>query len=139
METRNSCTTYFVIVGDFDPDIVSQVLNLPPDASRKKGDKRRGGSEYDSARWEFGRCSEYNVYVSLQMRKTISALIDKVDLLKKIAEDNEVEFYLCVVPEICEGEIAPCLAPDLDIIDFCHATRTKIDIDLYVCGLQDEE
>ena len=139
MDSKNSCTTYFVIVGDFDPDSVSQVLSLSPDASRKKGDTRRDGRKYDSARWEIGRCSEYDVYVSCQMRKSISQLLDKVELLKKISEENDVEFYLCVVPTVYEGDITPCLAPDLDIIDFCHATRTKIDIDLYVCGSDEQE
>ena len=66
------------------------------------------------------------------MRKTISVFLDKVDLLNKIREENDVSFYLEVVPTIYAENINPALAPTLDIIDFCHATRTEIDIDMYV-------
>ena len=66
------------------------------------------------------------------MIKTISDLIPKIDVLKQIREKYDVEFYLEVVPEIYLYNTHPCLAPSLDVIDFCHETRTKIDIDLYV-------
>lgn len=36
------------------------------------------------------------------------------------------------------GDINPCLAPPLDVIDFCHATRTEIDIDLYIYNSEEE-
>lgn len=32
----------------------------------------------------------------------------------------------------------PCLAPSLDVIDFCYQTRTKIDIDLYIDTFTDK-
>lgn len=67
------------------------------------------------------------------MRKTLEALREKIDLLNRIREENDVAFYLEVVPTIYPVESTPCLAPTLDIIDFCHATQTEIDIDLYVC------
>ncbi len=41
-------------------------------------------------------------------------------------------FVLEIVPMIYAGDINPCLNPTLDIIDFCHATRTEIDIDMYI-------
>ena len=31
-----------------------------------------------------------------------------------------------------EEQMRQTLAPPLDVIDFCHATRTQIDIDLYM-------
>ena len=43
-----------------------------------------------------------------------------------------------IVPEIYVGDTNPCLAPPLDVIDFCHATRTEIDIDMYIYGSEDE-
>ena len=35
-------------------------------------------------------------------------------------------------------DITPSIAPSLDIIDFCHATRTEIDIDMYIYDSEDE-
>lgn len=132
MNTRNSCYTYFKIVGDFNPDDVSKLLNLTPEKSWKIGDVRRNGTKYDFALWEIGRCTEYDVEVEKQMRKTIAVLQDKISILNQIRMENDVSFILEIVPTIYAGGINPCLAPTLGIIDFCHATRTEIDIDMYI-------
>lgn len=139
MNTRNSCYTYFKIVGDFNPDEVSELLNLTPEKTWKIGDLRRNGSKYDFALWEIGRCTEYDVEVENQMRKTISVLQDKISLLNQIREQNDVSFVLEIVPTVYVDDTNPCLAPSLDVIDFCHATRTEIDIDLYVYDSNDEK
>ncbi len=132
MHTRNECYTYFRITGDFDPTHVTQLLGLHPDKAWKIGDSRRNGTIYDFASWEIGRCDKYDVFVENQMRQTISLLLDKVELLNQIRNSNDVQFVLEIVPTIFAGDTAPCLAPSLDIIDFCHATRTEIDIDMYI-------
>ena len=130
--TENSCYTYFRITGNFDPDIITIRLGLQPDRFWKIGDKRRNGTEYDFASWEIGRCEEYDVLTENQMHKTIAPLLDKMDLLNRIREEFDVSFTLEIVPTIYADNTTPCLAPSLKVIDFCHATRTKIDIDLYV-------
>lgn len=132
MNTRNNCYTYFKIVGDFNPDDVSKLLNLTPEKSWKIGDVRRNGTKYDFALWEIGKCTEYDVEVEKQMRKTIAVLQDKISILNQIKQENDVSFVLEIVPIIYAGDINPCLNPTLDIIDFCHATRTEIDIDMYI-------
>ena len=138
MNTRNSCYTYFRIVGNFNPDDISALLNLTPEESWKIGDLRRNGTKYEFANWMIGKCAEYDVYVENQMRKTISILLDKIATLNQIREENDVEFFLEIVPFICVDDINPCLAPPLDVIDFCHATRTQIDIDMYLFNSENE-
>ena len=138
MSTRNSCYTYFKIVGNFNPNEVSKILNLTPEKTWKIGDLRHNGTMYDFALWEIGRCTEYDVEVEDQMRKTIALLQDKIQLLNKIREENDVSFILEIVPSIYVNDVNPCLAPPLDVIDFCHATRTEIDIDLYIYNSEDE-
>ncbi len=137
MDTRNSCYTYFTIVGDFDPDTVSDALNLKPAKAWKIGDLRPGGTAYDFARWSTPRCDEYDADVANQMRKTIAPLLYKIDTLNDIRRKNNVNFYLEIVPHVYAGGISPCLSPSLDVIDFCHATRTEIDIDLYIYDSED--
>ena len=132
MNTRNTCKTSFKIVGDFHPDEISALLQLTPEKSWKIGDLRRDGTAYDFALWEVGTCEEYDVEVENQMQKTISVLQDKIHVLKQIKAQYDVRFYLSVVPKIYAGEINPCLAPSLAVIDFCHETRTEMDVDLYV-------
>ena len=74
MNTQNSCYTYFKIVGNFNPDDISMMLNLAPEKSWEIGDLRHNGTKYDFSLWEIGRCEEYDVEVDNQMRKTISIL-----------------------------------------------------------------
>lgn len=137
-KTRNSCYTYFKIVGDFNPDYVSELLGIEPEECWQIGDTRRDGTKYDFAFWKTGQCDEYDVEVANQMRKTIAGLLGKIELLNKIHEENDVEFYLEIVPSIYVDDINPCLAPTLDVIDFCYATRTEIDIDMYVFATDKE-
>ena len=132
MNTRNTCKTSFKIVGEFNPDEISALLQITPEKSWKIGDLRRDGTAYDFALWEAGTCDEYDVEVENQMQKTISVLRDKIHLLKQIQTQYGVRFYLSVVPSIYVGESNPCLAPSLAVMDFCHETRTEMDIDLYV-------
>ncbi len=125
------CYTYFRMVGNFNPDTVSEMLCLVPEKSHKIGDIRKNGTKYDFAAWQYGYCEDYDIYVTNQMQKTISHLLSKTDILKEIRQKYDVNFYLEVVPEIVCGETMPCLAPSLDVMKFCCDTQTEIDIDLY--------
>lgn len=109
------------------------MLGLKPDRWRKVGDELPSGRRSRTAYLEYGRCEKYDVEVENMMRATIAPLLDKAELLEEIREKYKVEFWLSVVPTVHVGEPSPTLAPPLDVIDFCHATRTEIDIDLYVC------
>ena len=113
-------------------------MNLTPEKAWKIGDLRGNGARYDFASWEIGRCAEYDVMVENQMRKTLASLWDKVSLLNQIRKENNVHFVLEIVPTIYVDDINPCLAPPLDVIDFCHATRTEIDLDMYIYNWEDE-
>ena len=130
--SKNTCSTYFIVTGDFDPDLVTERLGLQPDKFWKIGDKRRNGTEYDFASWKIGLCEEYDVLTENQMHKTITPLIDKIDRLNEIRSEFNVVFTLEIVTTVYADNASPCLAPSLQVIDFCHATRTEIDIDLYV-------
>ena len=138
MNTKNSCYTYFKIVGNFDPNDISTLLNLTPEKSWKIGDLRHNSTKYDFSLWEIGRCEEYDIEVENQMRKTIAVLQDKIPLLNEIREKYDVSFVLEIVPTIYVNDTNPCLAPSLDVIDFCHTTRTEIDIDIYVCDSKND-
>ncbi len=126
------CYTYFSIRGDFDPDTVTALLGLTPDEICRVGEPNGFGGTYSYPRWEFGMCDEYEVLVENQMRKTIAPLLDKVAVLKKIKRENDVAFFLHIVPTVRYDEPVPILAPSLDVMQFCCDTGTKLDIDMYL-------
>ncbi len=130
---KNSCYTYFRISGDFELDEITNLLHIVPDkTSFNKGGLRKNGTRYAFSSWICGRCDEYDVFVEKQMLKTIQLLHDKVDILNEIKRIYDAEFCLEIVPSIHVNETVPCLAPSLEIMKFCCATGTNIDIDLYV-------
>ena len=132
-KNKNTCYTYFSIVGDFDPDEITKMLNLTPYESWKIGQPVKYGNDvYSFARWSFGYCGDYNVYVDEQMKQTISKLKDKIDVLCTIKDLFDVDFVLEIVPCVYRNESPPCLAPNREIIEFCYLTGTDIDIDLYL-------
>lgn len=129
----NSCYTYFSIRGDFDPDVITKMLGLQPDSTRKIGTERKNGHGiYPCSVWTVGRCDQYDVCIDNQIKKTIASLKDKISILNLIREQFDATFTIEVVPEIYPEESTPALGADLEIIDFCHAVRAEIDVDLYV-------
>ncbi len=58
MKTQNNCYTYFRIVGNFDPDEVSDLLDIKAEKSWKIGDRRSDGSQFDFSFWSAGQCDE---------------------------------------------------------------------------------
>ncbi|MDE6727539.1 MAG: DUF4279 domain-containing protein [Oscillospiraceae bacterium] len=129
---HTDCYTYFKIVGDFDPDTATELLGIAPEKFWRIGDKRKNGTVYDFALWQTGTCREYDIEVSDQMLKTLAPLLDKIDVLNEIKERYDVDFVLEAVPTVRFDESTPCLAPSLEVMRFCCATETSIDIDLYV-------
>ena len=127
METKHAIYTYFFVSGDFIPEELEKLLQL---------------ESFDS--WvidnegycSFGFNDSYSPLVEEMMLKTIKPLLDKVDLLREFHDTHKVEMYLEVVCSINKDEVVPSFSPNLDIIDFCHKTRTNIDYD--VCLMEDE-
>lgn len=131
---KTNCYTYFRITGDFDPTEITERLKLTADKTWKATDLRHNGEPYGFSSWEFGKCDEYNVDLSVQARKVIAPLLSKIDILNEIRQKFDVTLCLEVVPELYCGETHPVMPTDLDILEFCCATQTHLDIDYYVVG-----
>lgn len=130
---QNSCYTYFAIKGNFNPDEITEILELTPSKCWKIGDKRKDGkSNFDFALWEYGRCDHYDVITENQMMYTIADLKPKIPLLKDIKRKFDVAFVLEIVPKLYINEPTPALAPNREVVEFCYETDTDIDIDLYL-------
>ena len=136
---ENRCRTYFDIVGEFDPDEMTKRLGLKPFRSWKSTDIRRAdGKQYGFAKWAACLEEDYDPYVYKMMEKTIAPLQGKIEELNAIRKEHDVKFYLTVVPHVIAGGINPCLAPSLEVMRFCVATETEIDLDLYTYNSEEK-
>ena len=94
---ENSCRTYFSVWGDFDPDVVTSMLDLKPFNAWKKSDSSGDGKQYACSGWEYGKCEEYDIETEKQMMRTISELIPKIEILNQIREKYDVEYFLLYI------------------------------------------
>jgi len=129
----NECYTYFKITGSFDPDEITRRLGLQPYETEPRRLHPLLGTPIP-ADWCACLCDDYTPYVEEQMRRTIAPLLDQTHALNALQREFGAECWLMIVPTIRKDEPTPCLAPPMDVIDFCHSTRTQIDIDLYIEG-----
>lgn len=125
-EHMNTCTTYFAIRGDFDPDEITQALGVLPQTSKQKTESAGG-----KAIWTTGRNDEYDPIVAAQMKKTIAPLADKTQLLAALRRKYNARLTVEAVVTLDPSCPAPALGADGEIVEFCHATGSTVDIDLY--------
>lgn len=140
MKNKNSCYTYFRIVGKFEPDEITERLGMKPYKIQRIGERitEKGPQKAKFAYWHYGLCNEYASEVTKQMEKTIELLKCKIDIINQIRKEYDVGIFLEVVPTVYVNDAEPNLAPSLDVIDFCYDAGVEIDIDLYVMDNEDE-
>lgn len=132
---KNSCRTYFRIVGIFNPQEIAEILNATPHRIIRRGDSlphTKRVAEHDEI--VFGYNDEYSADINEMLRVTLKGLRGKVTELAALREKYRLEYYLEIVPEIESGseEPHPALSLDDDIIEFLYLTKTKHDLDYYI-------
>ncbi len=78
------------------PDEISQILQIVPDRSHKKGDFPRNDpkySPYKKGMWSLdSRCSEYEP-LSKHLEMLLVVLLPKQEIIVEIARDSHIYFY----------------------------------------------
>ena len=131
MNNRTTCYTYYSIRGDFNPEDITRILNILPHKTTMKGQANEYGQICKCSSWRGCLCSEYNIDLSVQMKKTITPLLDKTRELESIRTKYGAFLSLEVVPEIVWGSDKPIVAPSIEVMEFCCRTHTDLDIDWY--------
>ena len=132
---KHTCRTYFLVVGDFDPEAFCRELSITPSRIVHQGDsrgERRIPALHDEV--EIGYNDTYRVNVNEMIRKTLFALADKTALLADLRKRYELTYYLEIVPEIAtaSSEPTPILSLDEDIVEFLARTGARHDLDYYI-------
>lgn len=128
----NKCYTYFSIYGKFIVEELCELLSVEPVDFWQGGDASPDGKIYDESYISCNICEKYNVYTTKQMEETIKPFANKIDLLVELKEKYNLKYYLVVVPYLHVGEVAPAIAPNAKVVEFCYKTGTEFDFDLYV-------
>ncbi|MBQ6271553.1 MAG: DUF4279 domain-containing protein [Clostridiales bacterium] len=131
MIDKTTCYTYFGIRGDFNPDDITNILRISPEHSFLKGELNEVGKPYKFSCWCGCYCRDYDIDLSVQMKKTIEPLLNKTEELESIRTKYGASLSLEVVPEIVWGSDKPIVAPSIEVMEFCCRTHTDLDIDWY--------
>ena len=118
---------------DFDPDHITELLGIEPHSKWREGDPhpRPSAGIFSFSRWSACRQESPADNAYEQCLAIVRMLKDKIPALMQIKREYKVWFGIEIVPEI-HNEDAPAISFDEEIIAFCHATGTMIDIDTYV-------
>ena len=132
---EHKCRTYFCVKGEFDVEKFLQETELKADKIIRKGEVNEISklvSECDVIKIGFN--DSYNVDINVMARETLKELISKSEALAELKKDNNLEYYLVLVPEISTRSKEPkqLLSLEGDILEFLHKTKTEIDLDYYV-------
>lgn len=132
MPDVSNCYCYFAVKGVFDPEEITQLLNVQPTQSWAIGDDRKNKiDQHTFALWETGKTIIKYPELEIQCVKAIRELIGKENLLLELKQKHDVSFTLEIVPSIVNGK-KPNIELGKEVIKFCYLTDTYIDIDMYV-------
>lgn len=128
---KTTTYTYFSIRGDFDPDVISEMIGIIPEKKWSVGDERKNGSKYDFSNWRMQKCDKDTLCIDEQCKEIIRKLQGKIGILTEIRERYNITMVLEIVPSIYHS-VSPSISFDKEIIEFCYLTGTEIDIDMYI-------
>ena len=123
----HKCRSYFNITSDkeINIDVVCDMLTI---------DRDEIILSKNSNSININLCEEYNIDTNILLRKTLSNLFGKEDILRKLKEKYNFTYYLERVVEFdsrCD-EPTPILGLARDIIEFLYKSGTLDDIDYYI-------
>lgn len=122
------CLTYFLVkfdINNFDYDDFANQLNLDLQLL-----KRFGTDETI----EIGRNELFDIDINVMIRRSIKDLIGKEDILLKLKNKYNLEYYIERVPCLVANTEKPrqILSLDYDIIAFMYKAQVCDDLDYYI-------
>ena len=123
----HECRTYFNIMSELpiDIDLISKELSIS---------KNEITTTKHPNSIEIGNYREYDVDVNKMVRKTLTNLLGKEDILIELKEKYNFTYYLERVIEIDSKseEPKPIMSLDNDIVEFLFKSKTIDDLDYYI-------
>lgn len=126
---------YFTLIGnDFDPNILTNQLNLSPNNSWRKGDKGKYNPNLKYSCWEYGTNEEIEgIWMDKAVDKIISKLNSKIEVINKLKKDYNLKSVLRIIMyiDMNEENSTPALGHSLVTIKFLYESSTTTDVDIY--------
>lgn len=135
MKEKNGTYVYFALHGDvFDPDLITNKLDIVPTEKWSKGNKGKYKSAHTFSYWQLATTKgEEYIIVDRLVDEIINQLFNKIELINELKEQYNLESVLEIVLyiDMNEEQSTPALGHDLKTIEFLYRTQTRTDVDIY--------
>lgn len=126
---------YFALTGDnFDPQIVTERIDVTPTEKWNKGDKGKYNPTLDYSCWKLStEKGKECMMVDILVDEVIGQLFDKIEIINELKKQFDLYSVLEIVLylDTNEKQSTPSLGYNLKTIEFLHRTQTVIDVDIY--------
>ncbi|NEZ45417.1 DUF4279 domain-containing protein [Paenibacillus alvei] len=129
---KSNVKVEFSIYGDkFDPNIITNTMQITPTRSWIKGEVIREGLIRKETCWELATEYEESLDIYEQINKIRNLIKNKRNQIVKVKDTYNLECKFDVVINIENNEI-PAMYLDKEIIKFIYELGAEVDFDLYV-------
>ncbi len=134
MKKSNSYIYFALKGGDFDPEIVTNMLGIKPTVTWRKGDKGIYNPKMKYSCWELStEKGKESIFLDNLVTEIVEQLYDKIEIINKLKRDLDLTSVLEIVMDIDtnEEQSTPAFGHDLRTIEFLYKTKTTTDVDIY--------
>ncbi len=139
---KSNSYVYFALKGDdFNPQEITDHLNIEPSDVWRKGDKGEYNPSPKYSCWKLStnKGKEY-IEVDKPVNEIIELLFDKIDIINKLKQRLKLSSVLGIVMDIDinPNQPTPAIGHNLKTIEFLYKTRTETDVDIYRFNSQEK-
>lgn len=129
---KSNVKVEFSIYGDkFDPNIITNIIQITPTRTWMKGETIREGLLRKDTCWKLATEYEESLDISVQINKIRNLIQDKKDQIVVLKHTYNLECKFDVVVNI-ENNEKPAMYLDKETITFIYELEAEVDFDLYV-------
>ena len=129
---KTQVKAYLKIVGnDFIHENITNIIGVLPEKAWTKGELFKGNLIRNFSHWSYGTNYEESLDIMEQIRYVVDQFYDKVDVLKELKSNFDLEFYISVVIQIYNNQV-PGIVIDKEAVRFAYSIGAEFDIDTYI-------
>lgn len=131
---QSNSYVYFAFRGDnFDPDVLTQKLQINPSDSWRTGDPGKYIQQQKNSCWMLKSTENELLNLDKLVEEVIAKLSDKVEMINILKKEYNLETILEIIMyvDVNEEQSTPWISHNKQILNFLYFTGTTTDLDIY--------
>lgn len=130
---QSNSYVYFAFRGDnFDPDVLTQKLQINPSDSWRTGDPGKYIQQQKNSCWMLKSTENELLNLDKLVEEVIAKLSDKVEMINILKKEYNLETILEIIMyvDVNEEQSTPWISHNKQILNFLYFTGTTMDLDI---------